>query len=46
LYQVRGEAAFSLVIEPELFRRWEDDPATTEAVTAATGRLRDLDEND
>ena len=46
LYQVRGEAALSLVIEPGLFRRWEDDPATTEAVAAATGKLRDLGDKD
>jgi hypothetical protein len=46
LYQVRGEAARSLVIEPELFRKWEDDPATMKGVAAAAGKLRDLNEND
>ncbi len=46
LYQVRGEAALSLVIEPELFRRWEDDLATTEAVAAAAGKLKDLGDSD
>ena len=42
LYQVRGETALSLLIEPELFQRWEDDPVATEAVEAATKKLRNL----
>ncbi len=45
LYQVRGKAALSLVIEPGLFRRWEDDPSAVEAVEAAAGKLRDLGDN-
>ncbi len=42
LYQVRGEAALSLFIEPWLFQRWEDDPIAIEAVEAAAGKLRNL----
>jgi hypothetical protein len=43
LYRVRGEAALTLVIEPEHFRRWEDDPLTMEAVAAAAEKLRNLE---
>jgi len=46
LYRVRSEAALSLVIEPGLFRRWEDEPATVDAVAAAAGKLKDLGDND
>ena len=42
LYQARGEAALSLLIEPWLFQRWEDDPIAIEAVEAAAGKLRNL----
>ena len=45
LYQVRGKAALSLLIEPGLFQRWEDDPVTIEAVEAAAGKLRNLGGN-
>jgi hypothetical protein len=45
LYQVRGEAVLARVIEPGFFRRWENDPATAEAVTAAAEKLRDLGDN-
>lgn len=42
LYQVRGEAALSVAIEPELFRRWENDPATVKAVEAAAVKVKNL----
>lgn len=42
LFQVRGEAALSLAIEPELFRRWEDDPVAAAAVEAAAAKLSNL----
>jgi len=42
LYRVRGESALSLNITPELFRRWEHDPLTSEAVATAAARLRNL----
>lgn len=42
LYMMLGEDALNLKIKPEMFRRWEDDPASVEAVEAAARRLREL----
>jgi hypothetical protein len=43
LYRARGEAALTLVVEPDHFRRWEDDSMTMEAVAAAAEKLRELE---
>ena len=42
LYMMLGEDALDLKIEPEMFRQWEDDPATADAVEAAARQLREL----
>jgi len=39
LYQMLGDDAHTLEITPELFGRWEDDPATVAAVQAAAEKL-------
>ena len=40
-YKMYGNAAHSLEIKPEFFRKWEDDPATVSAVKAAGKKLSD-----
>jgi len=42
LYMMLGEDALDLKIKPEMFRQWEDDPASVDAVKAAARRLREL----
>jgi len=42
LYRVRGKAAHSLIIAPEHFRKWEDDPATVAAVETAASKLKSM----
>ena len=42
LYMMLGEDALSLKIKPEMFKRWEDDPASVAAVEQAARKLRDL----
>jgi multimeric flavodoxin WrbA len=42
LYMMLGEGALDLKIKPEMFRRWEDDPAIVDAVEAVARRLREL----
>jgi len=40
-YALWREKAHSLVITPELFRKWEDDPETIEAIEKASIRLKE-----
>ena len=42
LYMMLGEDALGLKIRPEMFKRWEDDPAIVDAVEAVARRLREL----
>jgi len=42
LYRDMGEAALQVEVTPDLFRRWEDDPATEDAVERAAERIRAL----
>jgi hypothetical protein len=42
LYMMLGEGALDLKIKPEMFRRWEDDPAIVDAVEAVARRLREV----
>jgi multimeric flavodoxin WrbA len=42
LYAMLGEAAHELTIKPEMFRRWEDDPAAVAAVEAAAEKLKGI----
>lgn len=42
LYMMLGDAAKQLTVTPDMFRRWEDDPATAAAVDAAAARLRTI----
>jgi acyl carrier protein len=37
-----GEDALDLKIKPEMFKRWENDPAIVDAVEAVAQRLRKL----
>ena len=42
LYRAMGEAAHSLTITPELFKKWEDEPGIVTAIEAAAGKLKNL----
>jgi multimeric flavodoxin WrbA len=42
VYAMLGEAAHELTITPEMFRRWEDDPAAVAAVEAAAEQLKGI----
>jgi len=42
LYKMIGKAAHSKTITPDMFHRWEDDPATVAAVEAAAAKLGSL----
>jgi multimeric flavodoxin WrbA len=42
LYRMKGEAALSLTITPDLCRRWEDDPRMVSAVEEAASKLKKL----
>jgi multimeric flavodoxin WrbA len=42
LYMMLGEGALDLKIKPEMFKRWENDPAIVAAVEAVAQRLREV----
>ena len=42
LYQIMGDAAHTLDVTPEMFRAWEDNPATVAAIDAAADTLTRL----
>jgi len=42
LYMMMGEAAKEVTITPEMFNRWEDDPATVAAIDAAAEKLKNI----
>ena len=42
LYRVMGEAAHTLTVTPDLFKRWEDNPETVASVEEAAGKLKTI----
>ena len=42
LYMMLGEDALDLKVKPGMFKQWEDDPASVDAVEAAARQLREL----
>jgi len=42
LYYSMGEAARSLTVTPDLFRKWEDNPDAVAAIEEAGGKLRSI----